>query len=181
MLSQEEDQLSVREVAWLQIFSQITFFLLQKLRCTSVERSECNLSLICVSGFVVYCRVIVWHLWLCARDDKRKQRERIFDAGWQEIYSRQRKSESGPGEIWKWLQRNIVWRAEEIQVWGEIRLALIFVCRVFKYRYTKYSRQGEGEKRVDRLQIFIFHKLPTLGNPQPQGPIKFWSLLTLNF
>ena len=32
-------------------------------------------------------------------------------------------------------------------------MALIFVCRVFKYRYSKYSHQGEGEKRVGCFNI----------------------------
>ena len=108
-----------------------------------------------ISIDVSYYLVFVY-LWSSARDDRRKHRTegRIFDADWQEIHSRQRKSESGPGRNLKVAPRNIVWRAEEIQVWREIWLALIFVCRVFKYRYSKYSHQGEGEKRVRRHNIF---------------------------
>ena len=100
-----------------------------------------------ISIFVSYYLVFVY-LWSSVRDDRRKHRTegRIFDADWQEIHSRQRKSESGPGRNLKVAPRNIVWRAEEIQVWREIWLALIFVCRVFKYRYSKYSDQGEGRK-----------------------------------
>ena len=52
------------------------------------------------------------------------------------------KSESGCREILFGEQRKSKCEG------GEIRLALIFVCRVFKYRYTKYSHQGEAEKRV---------------------------------
>ena len=99
-----------------------------------------------------YCSSLI----VCQGWQAKTERERIFDAGWQEIYSRQRKSKSGPGEIWKWLQRNIIWRAEEIQVWRELWLALIFVCRVFKYRYRKNHAK---EKRVYYHKVISFYEI----------------------
>ena len=110
-----------------------------------------------ISIDVSYYLVFVY-LWSSVRDDRRKHRTegRIFDADWQEIHSRQRKSESGPSRNLKVAPRNIVWRTEEIQVWREMWLALIFVCRVFKYRYSKYSDQGEGRKGCMCVKGLLF-------------------------
>ena len=139
-------------VMQLTCLSRSAFFqVLQNVFLCTLRSGRGDICECCLYVLVLSCRT---SLIVCQGWQAKTERERIFDAGWQEIYSRQRKSESGP-------TRKSESGCREIQVWKYDWLSSS--CAECSNTDTEKITPGRGRRKgciITNLYLFMKSKSP---------------------